>query len=688
MNPTSRRGIRSHLAWGALGEVALGGIVLAGYAAASVLLSAAAAQGSTDVVASPSWRLVFPTAGLVTLALTLWTGRRIDPELAHWFGALSLCTVAYFFSSAFAVWLTTTGRGSALVLTGAVAVASAGWVCILALLQCAAEIVGRRLRQDTRRALLGFVLTAAGVAVVSGIVIPPPTVFESYPGYLSLLPQRILGLPAVQLAGMVVFGLWLVSLLVTPVVLWRDAHRLQGSRRQRVTRATFGSILPLLIVMICGALALAVDGLGFLPQNELDLLAIAFGLALPLTTLWLAMTCAGHAFAVRSLVTIVLWLFYGLAVVQLALLVGQLIDGDRLIVGVLVTVTLGATTGGAWRRLVGWILVHTDPRLSLAASVVAQDPEAARHSPGLVAERALRESLDDPGAVLLLALPDERWVPASGPTGAGPPFTGQTDTSAPGVPLLWADDGQVRALLRTRTPPTDTAGIISVLGPLLERACLLADIEDTAAQLVREQERATSAAEAERHRLERDLHDGVQGRLLALGLNLSLAEPQLTDPLAELVVSDTIGGIRRAIEELRVLASGALPSTLGRAGLQAAVTELVHGAPVPIEVTMPLTRLPADAESVAYFVICEAVTNALKHASPARITVSVTVHGAHQPALASIEIVDDGCGGADLRAGTGLRGLGERIHAVGGRFVVSDAVPHGTRLEAVIPCGS
>ncbi|MFC7040383.1 sensor histidine kinase, partial [Nonomuraea rubra] len=242
----------------------------------------------------------------------------------------------------------------------------------------------------------------------------------------------------------------------------------------------------------------------------------------------------------------------------------------------------------------------------------------------------------------------------------------------PGAVLIGA-----HAYLVHQGEAVDAYGGADEVAELVERAVLQAAVRDHGG-------RAEAAAAEERRRLERDLHDGVQGRLLALALELRMARRRLRDAEAQLVLTDATDSLAAAIEELRALSTGNVPETLSRHGLRAALSELTGRIPVPVALNVPEARLPPPIESVAYLVVCEAVTNALKHAGAATIEVDVRLDGG----CARVSVTDDGSGGADLRAGSGLRGLYERVQAVGGRLVAGDRRPSGTALEATLPCGS
>jgi signal transduction histidine kinase len=192
--------------------------------------------------------------------------------------------------------------------------------------------------------------------------------------------------------------------------------------------------------------------------------------------------------------------------------------------------------------------------------------------------------------------------------------------------------------------------------------------------------------DAERRRLERNLHDGAQQRLVALSLTLRMCEDQLAkiDPFAVELVRRAEAELAAALEELRELARGIHPAILTERGLVAALQMLAGRASIPVELSAELDeRLPPPVEAAAYYIVAEALTNASKHADAERVRVDV--QRANGEAL--VEVSDDGVGGADRRRGSGLRGLGDRVEALGGRLEVESPLGAGTLLRARLPVG-
>ena len=193
------------------------------------------------------------------------------------------------------------------------------------------------------------------------------------------------------------------------------------------------------------------------------------------------------------------------------------------------------------------------------------------------------------------------------------------------------------------------------------------------------------AADEERRRLERDLHDGAQQRLVSLALNLRLAGAKLdSDPAAaKELLEETATELGEATTELRELARGLHPAVLSDRGLRPALEALAGRAPVPVELAEPpAERLPAAVESASYFVVAEALTNVARYARASHAEVSVS----RSNGQVEVEVRDDGVGGADPRAGSGLRGLADRVAALDGRLEVVSPRGGGTTIRAVIPC--
>jgi signal transduction histidine kinase len=203
-------------------------------------------------------------------------------------------------------------------------------------------------------------------------------------------------------------------------------------------------------------------------------------------------------------------------------------------------------------------------------------------------------------------------------------------------------------------------------------------------ELIRESRARLSTAHLEeRRRIERDLHDGAQQRLLAIALQLRSARLNGDGDVLVAETDRAIAGLQATVQELRTLAAGLQPAALAGGGLLAAVADLAARAPLAVSYDVVDARFPSDLESAAWFVVAEAVTNAVKHSGAGRVAVRVR----RTSETLCVEVCDEGIGAAD-QSGSGLQGLADRVAAVGGSLRVSEVVPHGTRVEAVFPCAS
>ena len=213
---------------------------------------------------------------------------------------------------------------------------------------------------------------------------------------------------------------------------------------------------------------------------------------------------------------------------------------------------------------------------------------------------------------------------------------------------------------------------------------LNAELRERLEELAASRARIVTAGDVERRRLERNLHDGAQQRLVTLSLSLRIALAKLdADPAAaRAVLADAGDELALALAELRELARGLHPAVLTDRGLRAAVEMLAGRAPVPVEIAdIPDERLPEPVEAAAYYLIAEALTNVMKYADASTVRVRV----AAGDASALVEVSDDGVGGADPATGSGLRGLADRVEALGGTLDVVSAAGAGTSLRAEIP---
>jgi signal transduction histidine kinase len=296
-------------------------------------------------------------------------------------------------------------------------------------------------------------------------------------------------------------------------------------------------------------------------------------------------------------------------------------------------------------------------------------------------EDLLREVVRDPTLRVLLLLPASRHYSD---------VRGNTAAVDPRRPAVRLDRGGAADVL-VEYAETDNPARESAVRSAVERsrlaieiARLSVDLNRQLAELDRSRSRIAGAADDERRRIQRDLHDGAQQRLVTVGISLRAAEARLRGEgqLDEADRLDTaVADLAATIEELRNLTER-LPLAQLDSGIDAAFRELAGRAPLPVIVEAPVDRLDRSIEATAYFVGCEGLTNVIKHAQAS----TATLRAVRRNGCLVVTVADNGAGGAVARPGSGLAGLADRVHAAGGRLLVhSDAT--GTLITAELPCG-
>ena len=292
---------------------------------------------------------------------------------------------------------------------------------------------------------------------------------------------------------------------------------------------------------------------------------------------------------------------------------------------------------------------------------------------------ALAQALGDPSLKLAYWLPDsERFVDA-----AGRPFP----MPERGWTAVELHGRRVAAIVHE--PALDeepqlvrTAGAAAALA--LENQRLSAELRARIEDLRASRARIVDAGDAERRRLERDLHDGAQSRLVALAMKLRMARRRAEGrPDVTAILDESSAELQASLDELRELARGIHPAVLTDRGLGPALEMLASRAPVPVEVAGDVDDLPPAVATAVYFVVSEGLTNVAKYARARHAT--VTVNRDDNRVVA--EVADDGVGGADLARGSGLRGLVDRVAALDGRLELHSPPGDGTRLRAEFPLG-
>jgi len=298
---------------------------------------------------------------------------------------------------------------------------------------------------------------------------------------------------------------------------------------------------------------------------------------------------------------------------------------------------------------------------------------------------SLARALRDPSLTLAY------WLPEFGTYAdqAGRPVELPNADGGRAMRLIDRDGARVAALLHDpalEDEPELLAAVTAAAGIALERARLSVELRARVDELRGSRARIVEAGQRERQRLERNLHDGAQHRLVALSLQLGLLEEELAgDRSATAQLERARGEIDTSLDELREIAQGIHPAVVSGHGLAVALEQLAARAAVPVRLKVEIEeRLPEALEVAAYYLVAETLANVGKHAQAAIATVEVT----RSNGRIQVEVFDDGVGGADTERGSGLRGLADRVEALGGRLRVWSPHGGGTRVRAEIPCAS
>jgi signal transduction histidine kinase len=331
------------------------------------------------------------------------------------------------------------------------------------------------------------------------------------------------------------------------------------------------------------------------------------------------------------------------------------------------SIPLGVVAGIVWSRL---------RRPEASELVVELRTEAAAN----MRERLAR-ALDDPTLEVAYRLGDGRYVDATGRS------IELSQRAGRAVTAVTAGGEEVAALIHDPALLDEPALVESVratAGLVLENERLAAEVRSQLAEVRASRGRIVAAADAERRRIERNLHDGAQQRLVTLSVALGL-EASRTDTAASGALSRAQDEVEQAIAELRELARGIHPTLLRDEGLEAAVEALARRAPLPVTVRgTTRARLPNTIELAAYFVVSEALTNVVKHASASEALVLLE----RKPDALRVTVTDDGVGGASITADSGLAGLRDRLEALDATLVIESEPKQGTTVCAEIPCAS
>ena len=298
---------------------------------------------------------------------------------------------------------------------------------------------------------------------------------------------------------------------------------------------------------------------------------------------------------------------------------------------------------------------------------------------------ALGRTLGDPSLELAY------WVPASARyvDSGGSPVELPQQGGERAATVLEREGEPIAALIHDPALAENNELVQSVCaaaGLTLENARLQAELRARLAELQASRARLVTATEGERRRIERDLHDGTQQRLVSIAMTLGLAESKLAAdrPAVQPVLREARAALAVALAELRELTQGIRPAILVERGLAAALDDLSRRAALPVRLDVSVGgRLPEQVEGAAYFVASEALANAAKHSYASELRLAAS----REDGVLVLEVADDGIGGAAAGGGSGLRGLADRVEALGGRLTVSSPPGRGTAVRAEIRCG-
>ena len=322
-------------------------------------------------------------------------------------------------------------------------------------------------------------------------------------------------------------------------------------------------------------------------------------------------------------------------------------------------------------------------RARLAHGTVADLVVHLERAPPAAIRDELADALEDASLEVLLWLPErDAYVDTTG-AAVGLPAEGETRA----VTRLDYEGSPLAALLHDPSL-LDEPELVQAAGAAARLALVNARLQaELQAQLEKVKEsraRIVAAGDEQRQRIERDLHDGAQVRLVALALELRRAQRDTSDPNLERLLASTAEELQGALQQLRELAHGLHPPLLVQGGLAVALAALADRAPLPVTVNVEDGRFATEVESTAYFLASEALANVTKHAHASR----ARIEARKTDGTLVVAVEDDGVGGAVADGGSGLRGLVDRIEALGGRLRIESPPGGGTRLVGEIPCES
>lgn len=339
------------------------------------------------------------------------------------------------------------------------------------------------------------------------------------------------------------------------------------------------------------------------------------------------------------------------------------------------TVLATLAGAGAARVSYGWARTAVDKRLNRERYDAVTAVRSGLTGPASDLDGLLSAALNDPTARVLYPAEGGAWVTSGGR--AVLPAEQAVEVRRHGAVTAQLDFDP------ERNDRSVVEAVAQEAAAEIDNVALRAELSRQVELINESRSRIAAAHVEERRRIERDLHDGAQQRLLAMALQLQSARLNGQTHVLQEEVRRAISELGATVQELRDLAGGLQPAALAGGGLLGAVSDLAVRAPVPITYDVPDRRFPTDVESAAWFVIAEATTNAAKHAACNELSITVIA----SDDVIRVVVVDTGIGGADP-SGRGLQGLSDRVAALQGCLRVSERSPHGTVVEAELPCES
>jgi signal transduction histidine kinase len=595
--------------------------------------------------------------------------RREGAPVAALLGLLSLAASHVVAKEIWLQWLSTTddpGRWSWLV---AVTAEDAWWVLTtfgLLLL----HFPDGRVPSPRWRWVPGAMVVAALVTQVQGALVDEP--FRAPVADV----DRPFGPPPgswepIALVGFVVMLVLIAACAVSLVLRYRRAERIQRQQIKWLALAGIGMpmypLLCLLEIVIWGEPLWFSAGVGIVSLVATPVAAAVAVLRHDLYDVDKALALA----VTWGLVTALLLGVYGGVSSVVGVMVGRASE-TRVAVGTAAAALLLLPAVRVVRRAVD---ARTYPLRRAAVAAVDdlhREVSAGRSRPERLQE-ALREALRDPGLRVGFRTPgSESYLDAD-----GAPVPGG------GVPVR--QDGEPTGVVLPGTGPASPELLREVAdrcSTLVELVRLRSEVAQALREVQSSRTRLLEVGYEERRRMERDLHDGAQQRLVSLGMQLRLAQRHLDAGTVDIddLLEGSVAELGTAVAELRQIAHGLRPSTLDD-GLPAALSNLVRSLPMTVDMDVDDRPLPDVVATTAYYVVSEAITNAVKHAEATRIELRVV----RRDGQLLVRVTDDGCGGARLGLSSGLA---DRVAALGGSLQVASPVGRGTEVEAALPCAS